>query len=136
MAKFLIVDDDAACRRLLRQYLAPFGQCDMVHDGHEAIGAFRIALDNNAPYDLIFLDIMMPGEDGHCVLDKIRELEQSRNIGGSDGVKVVMTTGLTDAKHCVRAFREGCESYLTKPFDRKGVLAEVAAVLGEAPTAT
>jgi two-component system, chemotaxis family, chemotaxis protein CheY len=134
MAKFLIVDDDAACRRLLRQYLLPFGQCDMVFDGHEAIAAFRIALDNDAPYDLVFLDIMMPGADGHCVLDKIRELEQNRNIGGSDGVKVVMTTGLADAKHCVRAFREGCESYLTKPFDRKSVIAEVAAVVGELPT--
>jgi two-component system, chemotaxis family, chemotaxis protein CheY len=136
MTKILIVDDDGACRRLLKQFLSPLAQCDMAYNGHEAIGAFRIALDNDARYDLVFLDILMPGPDGHRVLDSIRELEKGRNIGGSDGVKVVMMTALSDTKHCVRAFREGCESYLTKPFNRSSVLAQFSALLGELPAAS
>lgn len=68
-------------------------------------------------YDLVLIDIEMPGIDGHEVLDTIREMESRRGIHGSDGVKVIMTTALMDSKHCIRAFEEGCESYITKPID-------------------
>jgi two-component system, chemotaxis family, chemotaxis protein CheY len=136
MARILIADDDGACRRLLREYLAPFGRCDLAYDGREAIAAFRIALEGGEPYDLVLLDILMPGADGHRVLDRIREIEQEHNIGGSDGVKVIMTTGLADTKHCVRAFREGCESYLTKPFHRQDLNAHVSFHLGWTPEPT
>jgi len=133
MAKFLIVDDDAACRRLLGHYLAPLGQCDLAHNGHEAIGAFHMAIENHAPYDLVCLDLMMPTVDGHRVLHAIRDLEYRRGISGSDGVKVIVTTGQADAKQCLRAFREGCESYLAKRFDRESLLAQVEWLLGDVP---
>jgi two-component system chemotaxis response regulator CheY len=133
MPKFLIVDDDVACRSLEQAFLAPFGRCDLAYDGHEAIGAFRIALEAGEPYDLVCLDIMMPGFDGHKVLDAIRSLERQRGIFGNDGVKVVMATALADSKHCIRAFKEGCESYITKPIDEQELLTQVRNLLGELP---
>ena len=65
--KFLIVDDDPLYRDLLSHYLAPYGRCDEAHDGAEAIGIFRVALQNQERYDLICLDILMPDMDGHQV---------------------------------------------------------------------
>ena len=128
--KFLIVDDDHACRELLRSILSPYGHCDLAYDGQEAIDAVRLALEDGRPYDLITLDIMMPGIDGHAALDAIRRLERQHGVQGSGGCKVVMTTSLMDSKHCVRAFREGCESYCTKPLTETKVLEHVRGLLG------
>jgi two-component system chemotaxis response regulator CheY len=58
---------------------------------------------------------MMPGVSGHDALTAIRRLELEHGIGGTDGVKVIMTTALRDSKHCIQSFREGCECFLTKP---------------------
>jgi two-component system chemotaxis response regulator CheY len=131
MKRFLIVDDDPACRRLLKHYLAPYGRCDLAHDGREAVAAFRIALEQGEPYDMILLDVMMPELDGHHVLDAIRGLEHARGIEGTDRIKVLMITAVIDPKQCVQAFLEGCEAYLTKPFTEEDLLAEVQSLLGE-----
>ena len=133
MVQFLIIDDDPTCRSLVELYLRPFGQCDLAHDGHEGLAAFRMALDRGQPYDLVCLDIMMPGIDGHDVLDSFRETERQRGILGSDGVKVIMTTALKDSKHCIKAFGEGCESYLTKPLRGQALLKQVELLLGRLP---
>jgi len=129
--KYLIVDDDPASRELLKDILAPYGSCDMVFGGSEAIDVVYLALEDHNPYDLVCLDIMMPGTDGHEVLDAIRALEHQQGIHGSDGTKVIMTTALRDSKHCVRAFTEGCESYVTKPIDEQQLLDQVQGLLGE-----
>jgi two-component system, chemotaxis family, chemotaxis protein CheY len=130
MARFLIVDDDSACRRLVQAYLAAYGQCDLACDGEEALQAFRRGLESGAPYDLICLDIMMPGIDGHAVLDAVRVMERQRGICGNDGVKVIMATALTDTKHCIRAFSEGCDDFLSKPVKENALVEHVQELLG------
>jgi two-component system, chemotaxis family, chemotaxis protein CheY len=125
MVRFLIVDDDSTCRELLSILLSRYGQCDMAHDGREAIGAYRMALDNGQPYDLVCLDIMMPEMDGHSTLKAIREIEKERHILGSDGVPVLMLTASEDPKDCIRAFTEGCECYVPKPIQEKALMIEV-----------
>ena len=47
--KFLIVDDDPLCHELLRLILSPYGHCDVAFDGHEAVDAFRLALEEGCP---------------------------------------------------------------------------------------
>lgn len=128
--KFLIVDDDKLCRVLLQKILSPYAECDLALDGAEAAEAVRLALEDGSPYDLVCLDIMMPGTDGHQALDLIRRLECDHGVYGSDGTKIIMTTALNDSKHCIRAFREGCESFVAKPIDRRKLLDEVEALLG------
>lgn len=131
MRKFLIVDDDPAGLRLLRQFLAPFGQCDLVDGGEQGIAMFRAALESGDRYDLVCLDIMMPGLDGHTVLQSLRQLEAARGILGSSGVKVLMLSATSDTKHCIQAFSEGCEAYITKPLSKLRLLTEVRSLLGE-----
>jgi len=120
--RYLIVDDDGVCRELLRDILSRYGQCDFAYDGTEAIDAVRLAMEDGDHYDLICLDIMMPGSSGHEVLEVLRQLEEEHGVLGSDRARVIMTTALRDSKHCVRAFREGCEAYVTKPIDQKELL--------------
>lgn len=133
MVKFLVVDDDGGCRELLRMILSRYGQCDLTHDGHEAVAAFRIALDSGQPYDLVCLDIMMPGMDGHGTLKAIREIEKERHVFGSDGVKVLMLTASEDTKDCIRAFTGGCECYVPKPVREATLMTEVRRLLPDLP---
>jgi two-component system chemotaxis response regulator CheY len=122
MLKCLIVDDEVVCRKSIAQLLIPYGDCRICSDGYQAIEALSEAIDAGHPYDVVFLDIKMPGMDGHETLTAIREVEESRGIVGSDGVRVIMSTSLADSKHCIQAFREGCEAYLVKPFGETQLL--------------
>ncbi|ORC36506.1 response regulator [Marispirochaeta aestuarii] len=123
--KILIVEDDFASRKLMQKYLSPYGICEVVVDGEEAVLAFSESLENDDPFDLVCLDIMLPKKDGQQVLKSIRNLEASRGIEGSEGVKVIMTTALGDAENIMSAFRSQCEGYLTKPVTRQRLLEEI-----------
>lgn len=114
--KILIAEDDFISRTLLQEMLLPYGDCHLATNGREAITAFEHMLDKNTPYDLICLDIMMPIMDGQETLQNIRRLEKEKGIGGSECVKVIMTTALDDPKNIMMAFIKGqCEAYITKP---------------------
>lgn len=116
--KSLIVDDDFFSRRILQSILSSYGECHVAVDGNEALFAFKQSLNEEQPYDIICLDIMMPELDGHEVLKKIRDIELSRNIHADKSVKVIMTTALDDTENIKEAFREQCESYLIKPISK------------------
>jgi two-component system chemotaxis response regulator CheY len=119
--KILIVDDDFVCRNLLLEMVKSLGKCDVAINGKEAISAVRESLNGKAPYDIIFLDIMLEEIDGHEVLKKIREIESNFGIGGLDGVKIVMTTVLNDFENIKNAFAGQCEGYLIKPITKDKV---------------
>jgi two-component system chemotaxis response regulator CheY len=70
--RILIVEDDFGSRRLMQKLVSDYGQCDVVVDGEEAVEAFRLAWEENSPYDVIFLDIMLPKMDGQEALRRIR----------------------------------------------------------------
>ncbi|MEI6415153.1 MAG: response regulator, partial [Pseudomonadota bacterium] len=62
--KILIADDEFPNRKLLRDYLKSYGHCDMVANGKAALELFTADLEDGDPYDVVFLDIMMPEMDG------------------------------------------------------------------------
>lgn len=124
--KSLIVEDDFGSRRLLQTYVQEFGPADVVVDGEEALQAFRLAWEDNDPYDVVFLDIMMPNMDGQEALRGIREIEKSIGIPEKDQVKVIMTTALEDPRNVVEAYHKGgATSYLVKPIERHRVIEEL-----------
>lgn len=125
--RFLVVEDDFGSRRLLQTMVRDLGPCDVVVDGAEAIDAFRLAWEENDPYGVIFLDIMMPRMDGQEALQRIRELEQEMGIRDRDEVKVVMTTALEDPKNVIEAYyKGGAISYLVKPISRESLQSELS----------
>ena len=117
--KILIVEDDLSSRKFLYKFMVDYGDCDITVDGIEALDAYLLALDENEPYDLICLDIMMPKVDGVKVLKTIREIEKQRKISGENSVKIMMTTALNDVDQVQSTLDAGCEAYATKPIDTK-----------------
>ena len=124
--RFLIADDDFDSRRLLQKILYPFGYCDAAVDGEEAVEAFRSALKNGEPYDLVCLDIIMPNMDGQQALREIREVEAEMGVPEGERVKAVMISALDDTKELHDAFFLGeATSYLVKPIRKKTLINEI-----------
>ena len=112
----LIVDDDAEIRGLLRDYLERNGlRATAVADGR----AMRAALANGQ-FDLVILDLMLPGEDG---LVLCRELRAHSNL------PVVMLTARGDETDRIVGLEMGADDYLPKPFNPRELLARIKAVL-------
>jgi len=124
--KTLIVEDNFVSRRILKDILSPFGDCDVAIDGSEAIQAYRLAWEDGKPYELICMDIMMPKVDGQEALVKIRELERTRGIKSRDEVKVIMISALDSPKTVFASYyRGGATSYIVKPVTREKLLEEI-----------
>lgn len=121
--KSLIVEDDFLARALLLTILSEYGECHVAVNGEEAVRAVRSALENDLPYDVMCLDILMPVLDGQKALLEIRKVERSYGIKETKGIKVIMVTALEDFENIVQAFEGGhCEAYLTKPLNREKLL--------------
>jgi len=109
-ARILIADDEDGLRWVLERGLRQAGyEVTAVRDGDEALRAF-----SDAPFDLVFLDIRMPGTDGLTVLAKLRELAGDAHV-------IVMTAHGT-METAIQAMQRGAYDYLAKPFDLDEVL--------------
>ncbi len=105
--RVLIVDDDAASRRLLEVRLRPLGcQISTANDGEEALAAMK--RDEPA---LVLLDLQLPGMDGMQVLRELRKLESD--------VPVIVVTGHGSIETAVEAMKQGAYDFITKPIDPK-----------------
>ena len=109
--KILLAEDDFATRKFMLKFLEKYGEVDVTVDGMEAVDAFLMSLEDEEPYDLVCLDVMMPVMDGYQALMGIR------NIAQEDMVKVIMTTALNDERNVKKAFELGCTVYSGKPLN-------------------
>jgi sigma-B regulation protein RsbU (phosphoserine phosphatase) len=111
----LVVDDNEMNRDLLSRRLRKKGHRVDTADG----GAAALEMIAAEQYDLVLLDIMMPGIDGMEVLDRIR------GERGPSELPVIMATAKTESEDIVAALKRGANDYVTKPFDFPVVLARV-----------
>lgn len=124
--KCLIAEDHLLSRRILKELLSPQFDCDIAVNGQEAIDSFQLAHESKHPYDVIFMDIMMPVVDGLEALLCIRTLERKLQIPHGMAVKVIMTTALDDPHTVIRSFNE-CEAdaFIVKPLSRHKLASEL-----------
>ena len=116
-AKILVVDDDLRLRELLKRYLSENGYAvHAVPDG-EAMNRSR----TRERYDLLVLDLMMPGEDGLTICRRLR--------GSGDAVPIIMLTAKGDEIDRIVGLEMGADDYLPKPFNPRELLARIQAVL-------
>ena len=119
MARILVVDDDPFNRDVLARRLQHHGHgVDVAESGTHALRAAR-----DTPYDLVLLDIMMPGMDGHQVLAAFKGDEQLAQV------PVMMISALEDTDTVVKCLASGAEDYLTKPFNPHILRARVDSAL-------
>jgi len=131
--RVLVVEDDFGSRRMMQKLLEsyPDVDVDVVVDGEESIEAFKMAWEENRPYDLVFMDIMMPKMDGHEALKRMRSLERDMGVKPSAEAKIVMTSVLEDPKNVIEAYYGGsATSYMVKPIDREKLERELARIRG------
>lgn len=115
MIKILIVDDEKPICDLIEMNLSTGGyQCSACQDGLTALKRIEEEM-----FDLILLDIMLPGVDGYDIMEYIRPL----------GIPVIFITARHEVKDRVKGLRLGADDYLVKPFDVVELMARVEAVL-------
>ena len=120
--EILIVDDDFVSRKKMSVIMSQYGRCDTVTSGAECMDAFIHAHTEGAPYSIIFMDVQMEGMDGIETMAKIREWEESHDIILGTGAKIIMMTVKKDPQTFFSSFRQGCEAYITKPFNNESVV--------------
>lgn len=115
MIKILIVDDEKAICDLIDMNLSAAGySCKTVQNGLDALDMIE-----KEQYDLILLDIMLPGADGYDIMEYIRPLK----------IPVIFITAKHEVKDRVKGLKLGAEDYLVKPFDVVELIARVEVVL-------
>ncbi|WP_088006872.1 response regulator transcription factor [Indiicoccus explosivorum] len=119
MRNVLLVDDEKRMLDLLALYLEPYGyQCTKVSNADAALDV----LSQNK-FDLVLLDVMMPGMDGWELCREIRRLSD---------VPVIMLTARDQRQDTVKGLKLGADDYITKPFDEEELLARMEALLRRA----
>lgn len=114
--KILVVDDEARIRRLLKMYLERENyKIEEAENGDEAIDK---ALGKD--YDLILLDLMMPGTDG---------IEVCRQVRDKKATPIIMLTAKGEEANRVQGFEVGTDDYIVKPFSPREVVLRVKALL-------
>ena len=116
----LVVDDDARLRELLRRYLSDNGfRVTLAADAAEA----RASLARFA-FDLVVLDVMMPGESG---------LDLTRALRGEGGAPVLLLTAMAEPGDRVNGLEQGAEDYLAKPFEPRELVLRINNILQRRP---
>ncbi len=122
LLRILIVDDVKVNCRVLSAILEPYGACDVVYNGRDAVLAFQKAWTQDAPYHAICLDIMMPDIDGMKVLEVLRKMEAAMQVAPSQRVRAIVVSAVDDAAHRAKARQFECDGYLVKPIFRNDLV--------------
>lgn len=112
MEHILIIDDDRSLLGLLQNCMQGIYEADTAWNGKQGL-----AMLSQAKYDLVLLDVMLPGENGFDVLEKIRK---------QYAVPVIMLTAKDSPSDKVNGLGIGADDYVTKPFNMEELLARVA----------
>jgi two-component system phosphate regulon response regulator OmpR len=119
-AHILIVDDDERIRTLLQKFLSRHGY--WVTPARDAAHARRLL--QGLEFDLIVLDVMMPGEDGISLTRSLRETLST---------PILLLTAKAEADERIMGLESGADDYLTKPFEPKELVLRINAILRRVP---
>lgn len=133
--KTLIIDDDSTSVSLLKDMLYYNCKCFVANNGQKGIDLFERAKKSGSPFEIVLLDIVMPGIGGIEVLKKLREIELSPEKKPGDGHKeegegrpalIIMQTSSEDPQDMLAAqYDGGCNGFITKPYSKAKILKEV-----------
>jgi DNA-binding response OmpR family regulator len=116
--KFIIIEDEKHLNDILHDYLKdtyPDAHIDQVLDGDEAMDR----LHENT-YDLVLLDVMLPGTDGFAI---------AKDIRGTSKTPIMMLSALSDEENQIRGYSLGIDEFVKKPYSPKLVMKKIQAIL-------
>ena len=117
----LVVDDDNRIRKLLKTYLTRQGfRVSTAGDAEEARNLMA-----TLAYDLLILDVMMPGETG---------LELTRGVREREDVPIILLTALGESDDRIQGLKSGADDYLVKPFEPEELVLRIEAIFKRAGT--
>ena len=116
--KTLIVDDNIVNRSSMQKIMEDMGINETAINGQDAIEMFKLHLVHSKPFDLVLLDIVMPGMDGIKVLKALREIEVEQNVEPEKRARILMVTSHSHKDVVLAAMKSGCDGYIVKPFRR------------------
>lgn len=116
----LVVDDDTRLRNLLKKFLRGNGY--MVSAAANAVEARRQM--SALTFDLLVVDVMMPGEDGYALTGTIR---------ATSAVPILMLTAMGEATDRIKGLELGVDDYMAKPFEPKELVLRIASILRRTP---
>lgn len=116
LLRCLVVDDDELGRELLIFNLQGIADCDAAANGRDALEKYSDSLESN-PYDVIFLDIVMPEMDGHEAAKAIRRMEMDRGITPDKGINIIVLSSLSTPQDIIKSYVSAQSvAHLVKPF--------------------
>jgi len=118
--RILVAEDDPSISAMLQKVLSQFYDVTVAPDGAAALAAAR---KPPAP-DLLLLDVMMPGMDGHAVAAAVRQLP------GLKSIPIIFLTAKTGPSEVIKGIQSGARHYLTKPFKIDDLVSKVKKALG------
>jgi len=120
LKRILVAEDDPAISAMLEKVLSQHYDVVITNDGPSAVAAA-----GQAPRpDLLLLDVMMPGLDGHAVAAAVRQLPNLR------AVPIIFLTAKTGPSEVIKGIQSGARHYISKPFKIDDLLMRVKKVLG------
>ena len=123
--KILVVDDELVSRKKMQKIMDGLGECAAAASGGEALNLFKQAMESGAPFDLVTLDVVMPGMDGTEVLYEIREIERRKHPPKEKRTKILMVTSQSDKDTVITCIQAQCDDYIVKPFDREKIMKKI-----------
>ena len=123
MWKILLIDDNALNRELIKEYLDGVADCTEVNNGVDGLNYFIKSKKDDVQFDVILLDISMPGMDGVTVLKKIRDFEHKEGISDDNRVPIIMETAFSEPQ--LRSFNTGCDDYILSPIKRSDLISKI-----------
>jgi len=126
MLRILLVDDSKSAQLKTLSILSGYGSCDQAYNGRDAIELFENSLASGMGYDLVLMDVVMPGMDGFQTATEILRIQDKLDIPETDKVKIIMLTSRADPAHMMKAqFEVGVATYITKPYEERTLIESI-----------
>ena len=128
--KTLIIDDHPQSITLLKELLDDYCDCFVATSGLKGLELFEDAQNSTEPFEVVLLDIIMPGLDGIETLNRLRQLELVHHAPTlfekqHSFTRVIMQTSSEDPMDFLASFKSKCNGFINKPYSKDEIIDKV-----------